>query len=205
MPLKKVSSSFRKQDSFAAAVGVEECTSVWHIHVQFIPRDMHAVLLYFIVLWLWYMGCLPDAWNAPGMPGMFSPPPRVSDPDMHHHKAIIFFGAVWLTMWQLQITSHCHWTNSEEHLQNILLHVGAYITTIQSAGPLSNIQAKSYQQRKITMCRKVRWNISIFVLSQAIRLMKATWRSLWSTPISRGCVAKTYMKIHTTWTRFSIY
>ena len=26
--------------------------------------------------------------NGPGMPGMFSPPPRVSDPDMHHGTCV---------------------------------------------------------------------------------------------------------------------
>ena len=40
--------------------------------------------------------------HAPWMPGTFSPPPRVGDPGMHHGTAIVFFRAVWLTMWQLQ-------------------------------------------------------------------------------------------------------
>ena len=28
--------------------------------------------------------------HAPGMPGMFSPPPRVSDPDMHHGTCVTY-------------------------------------------------------------------------------------------------------------------
>ena len=38
------------------------------------------------------MGLLPDTWlrvaHAPGMPGTFSPRPRVSDPDMHHDTCV---------------------------------------------------------------------------------------------------------------------
>ena len=40
-----------------------------------------------------YMGLLPHVHkfrvaHAPGMPGTFSPPPRVSDPDMHHSTCV---------------------------------------------------------------------------------------------------------------------
>ena len=29
-----------------------------------------------------------DGWHAPEMPGTFSPPPRVSDPDTHHSTCV---------------------------------------------------------------------------------------------------------------------
>ena len=35
----------------------------------------------------WQIGKISDA-HAPGMPGTFSPPPRVSDPDMHHGTCV---------------------------------------------------------------------------------------------------------------------
>ena len=47
----------------------------WFIATNQVPNDLHGPLSRYAKL---------RVAHAPGMPGTFSPPPRVSDPDMHH-------------------------------------------------------------------------------------------------------------------------
>ena len=60
--------------------------------------------------------------DAPGIPGMFSPPPRVSNPDMHHGTCVTHVpwcmpgsltrGFLWITLWFLLalygVATICH-------------------------------------------------------------------------------------------------
>ena len=49
------------------------------------------------------MGLLPDSAHAQGMTGTFSPPPRVSDPDMHHGTCVTH--VPWCMSWSLLLVS----------------------------------------------------------------------------------------------------
>ena len=53
--------------------------------------------------------------HAPGMPGTFSPPPRVSDPDMHHGTCVTH--VLWCTPGS--ITSGFHWSQWRENFPGI--------------------------------------------------------------------------------------
>ena len=59
------------------------------VHVRMLPRKLgdeyHSRLIPYGPLTTYVI--LRDA-HAPGMPGMFSPPPRVSDPGMHHGTSV---------------------------------------------------------------------------------------------------------------------
>ena len=59
---------------------------------------LYFAVLWFAVLWLRHLGfgihgplaryAKLRVAHAPGMPGTFSPPPRVSKPDMHHGTCV---------------------------------------------------------------------------------------------------------------------
>ena len=50
----------------------------WQILLTVSSCDFNGPLARYVELWV----------DAPGMPGTFSPPPRVSDPDMHHGTCV---------------------------------------------------------------------------------------------------------------------
>ena len=73
--------------------------------------DCHRDLLWIIRDWHWHNGPLARyiklrGAHAPGMPGTFSPPPRVSNPDMHHGTCVTH--VPWCMPGLL--TSSCLWS-----------------------------------------------------------------------------------------------
>ena len=58
----------------------DDCRKLWYENIsQWQVLLLHGPLASYVKLWVTH---------APGMPGIFSPPPRVSDPDTHHGTCV---------------------------------------------------------------------------------------------------------------------
>ena len=129
---------------------------LWFLNTEMVqPKDKDLVILHGLLARYVKLRVA----HAPGMPGTSSPPPRVSDPDMHHGTCVthvpwcipgsLTSGFLW-NRWRGKRSQHSrHMRNPQFYVSGKRTIVNTMITdvVIQGARAWINIKILSFQYR----------------------------------------------------------